>query len=94
MGLAADKFPSEDKLALHLVNVVKTRMGSQAMTAMHLHFEDYEDTRVLMVRCPRSSAPVFVKDGEVERFYVRTGPATTEMPASQTQANIKQRFAN
>jgi len=94
VGIAADKFPNEDKMSLHLVNVVKSRMGSQAMTSMHLHFEEYEDTRVLVVRCPRSRAPVFVKDGEVERFYVRTGPATTEMPASQTQSYIKQRFAH
>ena len=33
-----------------------------------------------------------VKDGEIERFYVRTGPSTTELTASQTQDYIKQRF--
>lgn len=92
VGIEADKFPNEDKMSLHLVNIVKARMGPQAMTAMHVHFEDYDDNRVLVTRCPRSSAPVFVKDGETERFYVRTGPSTTELTASQTQGYINQRF--
>ena len=94
VGIEADKFPNEDKMSLHLVNIVKERLGAQAMTAMHLHFEDHDGARVLVIRCPRSRAPVFVKDGDVERFFVRTGPSTTEMPASQTQAFIKQRFAH
>lgn len=94
VGIEADKFPNEDKMGLHLVNIVKARLGPQAMTAMHLHFEDHDGTRVLVIRCPRSRAPVFVKDGELERFYVRTGPATTELTASQTQSFIKQRFTH
>ena len=92
VGIDADKFPNEDKMSLHLVNIVKNRMGPQAMTAMHVHFEDYDDSRVLVIRCSRSPAPVFVKDGEIERFYVRTGPSTTELTASQIQGYIKQRF--
>ena len=92
IGIEADKFPNEDKMSLHLVNIVKVRMGPQAMTAIHLHFEDYDDSRVLVIRCPRSPAPVFVKDGAIERFYARTGPSTTELTASQTQGYIKQRF--
>ncbi|MEA3323521.1 MAG: DUF262 domain-containing protein [Euryarchaeota archaeon] len=92
VGIDADKFPNEDKMSLHLVNIVNARMGAQAMTAMHVHFEDYDDGRVLAIRCPRSPAPVFVKDGEIERFYVRTGPSTTELTASQTQDYITQRL--
>jgi len=94
VGIEADKFPSEDKMSLHLVNIVKSRMGPQTMTTMHLHFEDHEGSRVLVIRCQRSRVPVFVADGDVERFFVRTGPATTELSASQTQAYIKQRFAH
>jgi len=92
LGLGADGFPSEDKMSLHLVNIVKARISPQALTAMHMHFEDYDGERVMVVRCQRSPVAVFVKDGEHERFYVRTGPSTTELKASQTQDYIKQRF--
>jgi len=91
VGIEADKFPNEDKMSLHLVNIVNARMGPQAMTVIHIHFEDYDDSRVLVIRCSPSPAPVFVKDGEIERFYVRTGPSTTELTASQTQDYIEQR---
>ena len=38
------------------------------------------------------ASPTFVKDGDIERFYIRTGPSTTELRASQTTDYIKQRF--
>jgi len=92
VGLQQDKFPNEDKMALHLVNIIKARLGVHAMTKLHIHFEDNDEHRVLMVRSEVASEPVFMKDGEIERYYIRTGPSTTELTASQTQQYIKQRF--
>jgi len=92
VGVEVDGFPNEDKMSLHLVNIVKSRMGPQAMTVMHAHFGDFEDHRAMIVKCGKAAAPTFVRDGDIERFYIRTGPATTELSASQTQEYIKQRF--
>ena len=93
VGIHADEFENEDKMGLHLVNIVKTRMGIKAMTSLHVHFDDYDDCRVMIVKCRKSPTPVFVKDGDTERFYIRTGPSTTELSPSQTQEYIKQRFS-
>jgi hypothetical protein len=92
LGIQVDDFANEDKMSLHLVNIVKTRMGVQAMTSLHAHFDDHDDCRVMVVKCRKSPTPVFLRDGDTERFYVRTGPSTTELSASQTQEYIKQRF--
>ncbi|MBP2132159.1 hypothetical protein J2128_000080 [Methanomicrobium sp. W14] len=92
VGLEADNFPNEDKMSLHLVNIVKSRISPQTPTLMNMHFEDHEGERVMVIRCRKSSSPVFVKDNEHERFYVRTGPSTTELKASQTHEYIKDRF--
>ena len=92
VGIEVDKFPNEDKISLHLLNIVKSRMGVQTMIAMHIHFQDYEDSRVLVVDSVQSQFPVFVKDGDVERFYIRTGPATTELQGSQMNDYIRRRF--
>lgn len=92
LGIEVDQFPNEDKMNLHLVNLVKERMNPLAMTDTHPRFEDYDGKRVLVVECSRSKSPVFVRDGNVERFYIRTGPSTTELSASQIQEYIKQRF--
>jgi predicted HTH transcriptional regulator len=93
VGIQADGFENEDKMSLHLVNIVKARLGITAITHLHIQFDNYEGSRVLMVRCRRAPAPIFVKDGETEKFYVRTGPSSTELSPSQTQEFIKNRFA-
>lgn len=93
IGLEIEGFDSEDKLALYLVRIIKSRMGMQAMANIHLHFEDYQDGRVLVVNTDRISTPVFVLDEEKkEHFYIRTGPSTSVLTPSQTQEYIKQRF--
>lgn len=92
VGIQVDEFANEDKMNLHLVNIVKTRMGIQAMTSLYVRFDDHDDSRVMVVKCRKAPTPVFLKDGDMERFYIRTGPSTTELSASQTQEYIKQRF--
>lgn len=94
VGIDADKFPNEDKMYLHLVNLIKDRVGAAHMMYLHPRFDDYDHTRVLAVECLRSKSPVFVKDGKQERFYVRTGAATTELMGAQAQEFIKQRFGD
>ena len=92
VGLDVDGFESEDKMALHLANIVNSRMGPNAWITMHANFEDHEDDRVLVVRCEKSRSPIYVIDGSIQHFYVRTGPSTTELSLSQTQEYIAQRF--
>jgi predicted HTH transcriptional regulator len=92
VGLSADKFANEDKMDLHLVNLIRDRIGPMSMLYVSPRFDDYQDARVMVVDCQPSQAPVYVKDGNSERFYVRTGAATTELSPSQTQQFIKQRF--
>lgn len=46
----------------------------------------------MAVECRAGKSPVFLRDGQVERLYIRTGASSTELSASQTQAYIKQRF--
>ncbi len=95
VGIEKDNFSNEDRMNLHLVNIGNDRMGPQAMTAVHAHFDDYEDCRVMVVDCQRSAVPVYLKDkdGNKESFFIRTGPSSTELTASQIQDYIKQRFS-
>ena len=43
------------------------------------------------MECWPSNSSAFVKDNGAERFYTRTGAATTELSASQMQHYIAQR---
>ncbi len=92
LGLKDDGFSNEDRMGLHLVNIVNERMGASVWAFMHANFDDFEGGRVLVVRCEASRAPVYVTDGNDERFYVRTGPSTTELPLKMALEYIGQRF--
>ena len=92
VGIQADGFQNEDRMHLHLINVLKERIGAQHAMYVHPRFEDRDDHRVLVVECTPANSAAFVKDGGAEVFYIRTGAATTALSASQTQAYIAQRF--
>ena len=93
LGLAADGFPNEDKMGLHLVNLIKDRIGDVFLPYIHPHFTSQDDERVLSVRCEAGPKAAFVKDGNSQRFFVRGGAATTELMGSSVTDYVKQRFA-
>ena len=92
IGLDADGFDNEDRMNLHLVNIVNRRMGPDVWAYLHSNVDDYEGDRVLVLHCERAKSPVYVKDDNGEHFYVRTGPSTTELPVGLVTDYIKQRF--
>ena len=94
VGIDADGFASEDKMHLHLTNLVNDRLGPQAWTAIHANFDDHEDVRVLVVRCEKARSPAYVKEMKGgDAFYVRTGAATVALSTQETVEYVKQRFA-
>lgn len=94
VGLGPDSFPNEDKLNLHLVNLLRSRIGADKMIYVHPRFEDYDGERILAVECLPSRSPVYVRDGNEEHFFIRTGASTTELVPSQMESFIRQRFGS
>lgn len=94
VGVQEDGFPTEDKMHVHLVNLIKARMDATHMFFVTVRFDEYNDERVMVVECDPASTPVYLmdKDGKVERFYIRTGAATTELKLSETQPYLRRRF--
>jgi hypothetical protein len=93
LGLASDGFANEDKLQLHLVSLIRDRIGEVFLPYVHPHFQDENGARVLAIRCERGPKPAFVKDGNLQRFFVRGGNATTELSGGSVTDYVKQRFA-
>jgi hypothetical protein len=92
VGLEKDGFADEDKMSLHLINLLKDRVGAQHSISIQPRFDDYGGVRVLVVDCSASPTAVYVKDGTVEKFFVRYGPSTLDLTGSAAQEYIKQRF--
>jgi len=92
IDIQVDGFASEDEMSLFLIDLIKSRLGEQALPYLHIQFDDLKTNRVMLVKCRQSPKPIFVKDGEAQRFFIRTGPSSTELSASQVEEYIEQRF--
>lgn len=92
LGIGSDGFPNEDKMGLHLVNLIKDRIGEVFLPYVHPHFDDQQGERVLIVRCEPGPKAAFLKDGKEHRFFVRGGNATTELNGAATTDYINHRF--
>lgn len=93
IGIQADNFPNEDKMSLHLVNLIRDRIGEVFLPYVHPHFEDQDGERVLSVRCEKGPKPAFVKDGKEHRFFVRAGNSTAELSGNSIMEYTGKRFA-
>jgi hypothetical protein len=85
-------FSNEDKMSLHLVNLIRDRIGDIFLPYIHPHFEDEDDRRLLVVRCERGPKPAFVKDGSTQRFYVRGANATAELSGNSIMDYVNAHF--
>lgn len=95
-GLGADKFKNADDAMLQLTNLVRDRISSTHLTFIKMRVEDMGDSlEVLRVDCRAASTPAYVrtfKNPPQLAFYVRTGPATLELPLDQVHPYIRTHF--
>ena len=92
LGLDHDGFANEDKLLLHLRNLVANRLSLAAFRHVAFRVVSLSGQRVLRVDVRPSDAPMFLKQGKEEQFYVRTGPSTTPLSMSETVEYVGRTF--
>jgi hypothetical protein len=92
LGLQADGFTNEDKMGLHLVSLIRDRIGEVFLPYVHQHFDDMDEQRVLAIRCEKGPKPAYLKDGQIHRFYVRGGNSTAELSGSSIIEYVNARF--
>ena len=90
IGIDVDGFANEDKMNLHLTNLVNNKIGKHAWSSISAWFDNYQSARVLVVRCEKSATPVYVKEGET--FYIRTGNATNALSVREGHEYISANF--
>ncbi len=94
IGLKADNFPNIDKILLHLNKMIKARIGTLHVDFVHIVVEHFEEGDVLRVDCEAGTMPAYVDDSSKEYFFIRTGPATTNLRTSKIFDYIWRRFHN
>ena len=89
VGVEVDGFGSEDKMNLHLTNLVNAQLGEAVWANIHANFEDFGSVRVMTVRCEPASQAIYDKS---KRLFVRTGHATHELSAQEAVQFVQERF--
>jgi tetratricopeptide (TPR) repeat protein len=83
LGINADGFASSDRFLLHLHEVVRRELGAPASTCLAAEVVEIDGRSICVVECRASQNLVFVKRESTEVCFVRTGPATVELPPSK-----------
>lgn len=91
-GIEKDQFENDDKVLLHLAGMIKDRIGTHYMQFINSSVEQVDTGKVLRIDVSASNLPAYLTNNNEEYFYVRTGPATTELRPSQIYEYIDNRF--
>lgn len=91
-GIEKDNFPSNDKLKLHLMNLLKEKVGSEFIQFISFEIFSIEEKEILKIDCKESDRPVFLKIEKEEEFYVRNGPASVRLGGSELINYVKYKF--
>ena len=92
VGLDNDNFANEDKMALHMDNLIKSKLGGSVFACLRPEFGEIDGKRFFAIECAPSDTPVFLKNGEAEEFYIRAGASSPALPGSHTHEYIQQHF--
>lgn len=92
LGLEKDAFVSEDKMKLHLNNMIKNGLGAHFMHFINYEVFDLEGKKILKIECMPSNNRVFLKDNGQEEFYIRNGPSTIKLNGNSLIDYISNRF--
>ena len=93
LGLEKDAFVSDDKLRLHLNNLIKDNIGAQFMHLVHYDLFDIDGKKALKVECSPSNKRFFLKENGQEEFYMRNGPSTMKLTGNSLIDYINHRFS-
>ena len=82
-GVDEKEFDSRDKMSLHLTHMISSKIGDEFLPYISFRIVDFDDGKaVIRVDCSKCKKPVFLKDGKVEEFYVRSGPSSVVLSGS------------
>ncbi|MCD4666068.1 MAG: putative DNA binding domain-containing protein [Bacteroidales bacterium] len=92
LGLKDDNFQDDDRMLLHLTKLIQNRIGMQYTRFVRATIEETNGDKILRTDVTPSSKPAFLEHGNEEIFYIRTGPATSQMRVSEIYDYIQSRF--
>ncbi len=92
LGIEKDRFENNDKFSLHFTNMLKEKIGKKYLPLIDFEIILIKGKSIMKVECSESKKPVFLKNSDNEEFYIRVGPSTQEIKASELIEYIERKF--
>jgi len=92
LGLEDDKFQTDDKLGLHVTNLIKSHIGNEFLPFIKFSIIKIQDKKILLIDCKESQKRVFLRANNEEKFYIRNGPASIKLRGNALIDYIQHRF--
>ena len=92
MGTEKDKFESPDKLQLHLSNLLKQKIGKDISHLISIETLRIKGKDIAKIDCKKAKKPVFLNDEQEEKFFIRTGPSTSQVQGRELLEYVKRKF--
>jgi len=84
------KHKNRDGFELFMNDLVETRLGGAYCALVHCSFHVVDGKEICRVFVESSSVPVYVHDGKVAHYFLRTGNGTRELDAREAHAHMLQ----
>jgi hypothetical protein len=82
-GIERDNFANDDKCLRHIDSLISTHIGLEFSRYIHFTIVEVDGLKVVEIRARVSDIPAFLKKGDSEEFFIRTGPASRKLKPSQ-----------
>ncbi|MDO8504753.1 MAG: putative DNA binding domain-containing protein [Candidatus Liptonbacteria bacterium] len=76
----------------HFTQVFNAMIGPESRHLIKLWFYNLENQDACVIQVALSPRPIYLKQNETERFYVRTGNITTDLKFSEVESYIRSRW--
>ena len=93
LGLENDKFKDDDHMLLHLTQIIQEKINTEHSRFIKGNIEHSNGKRILRVDIKPAASPAYVAHNNEEFLFVRTGPATAPLKASEIYNFIQSRFS-
>lgn len=93
LGLEKDfktlKHKNKDGYEREIFRIISTQLGHEACFSNHISFYVINEKDICVIDIEPSKEPVYVNDGTITTFYVRTGNATYPLTVKETVNYLK-----
>lgn len=86
--------PDLDGFENYFTLIFRKFLGADLRPLVHCDFPEMNSQKICHISVESSPKPVFLKDGNQEEFFVRTGNTTTPLKLSEATAYIQRRWSN